>query len=90
VFEGLFTAYAKGVENTTVRSECISRLSEEIFGLLVAGTHTTALSITETLFQLSKNPDCLAKLRIELDTATAGNNGKVDIDRIRQLPYLVS
>ncbi|KAG0358601.1 cytochrome P450 [Gamsiella multidivaricata] len=57
---------------------------------LIAGSETSSTAITFTLMFLVKNPDKLAKLREELDLATASNlNGTLPAyDQVRNLPYL--
>ncbi|KFH69694.1 hypothetical protein MVEG_04500 [Podila verticillata NRRL 6337] len=57
---------------------------------LVAGSETSSTALTFTLMYLVKNTDKLAKLREELDLATASNAPGVlpSYDQVRNLPYL--
>ncbi|KAF9586756.1 hypothetical protein BGW38_000007 [Lunasporangiospora selenospora] len=57
---------------------------------LIAGSETSSTAMTFTLMFLVKNPDKLAKLREEIDLATASNDkGAIPAyDQLRNLPYL--
>ncbi|KAG0070742.1 hypothetical protein BGZ89_012568 [Linnemannia elongata] len=57
---------------------------------LIAGSETSSTAMTFTIMYLVKNPDKLAKLRDELDLATASNapGALPTYDQIRNLPYL--
>ncbi|PYI26856.1 cytochrome P450 [Aspergillus indologenus CBS 114.80] len=92
----VFAAYRQDPElDRLPTSSLVPRLAEEIFGLLVAGSHTTALTLTETMFYLLKHPACLDRLREELDGACHPSDGQdqtvtIDFDQVRQLPYLLA
>ncbi|KAF2233794.1 cytochrome P450 monooxygenase [Viridothelium virens] len=59
----------------------------EISIMMNAGSDTTAIAMTNVLYHLLKNPDCLAKLRQEIDDVF--DDGSVaPYDRVRNLPYL--
>ncbi|KAK3815001.1 MAG: cytochrome P450 [Benniella sp.] len=62
----------------------------EAIVFLIAGSETSSTAITFTLMYLVKNPDKLAKLREELDLATASNPYGVlpTYEQVRNLPYL--
>lgn len=70
----------------------------EVSIMLNAGSVTTAIAITNAVYQLLKNPGCMAKLREELDSALdAGgadndaqlyDDGVIPYDRLKHLPYL--
>ncbi|KAG0317849.1 hypothetical protein BGZ99_006076 [Dissophora globulifera] len=57
---------------------------------LIAGSETSSTAMTFTMMFLVKNPDKLAKLRDELDLATASNprGALPTYDQVRNLPYL--
>lgn len=60
---------------------------------MFAGSDTTAISLRATLYYLIRNPDKLAKLRIELDDAiaqrlTSNDSLLLSWDELRDLPYL--
>lgn len=60
----------------------------EISIMMNAGSDTTAIAINNVLFQLVKNPDCLKKLRAELDAAVEGDEVVAPYGKVRYLPYL--
>jgi len=56
--------------------------------MMNAGSVTTAIAIANVMFQLNKNPHCLAKLREELDGVLEEDEVIADYDKIKHLPYL--
>ncbi|CAM1508744.1 Fc.00g055920.m01.CDS01 [Cosmosporella sp. VM-42] len=73
----------------------------EVSIMLNAGSVTTAIAITNVVYQLLKNPKCMKKLRTEIDLALdAGEqddaenmseyyeDGVIPYDRLKHLPYL--
>ena len=70
----------------------------EVSIMMNAGSATTAIAMTNVLYQLLKSPDKLAKLREELDNALddpdqddgedSNPHYAVEYDRIKHLPYL--
>ncbi|KAG0360685.1 hypothetical protein BG005_010151 [Podila minutissima] len=67
-------------------------LESEAFLFLAAGSDTSSTAMTHTLMFLVKNPETLAKLREEMDLATAGNpKGFLpSYDQVRGLEYLTA
>lgn len=58
-------------------------------GLMVnAGSDTTAIAVSNTMFLLLKNPKCLAKLRAELDEVMDSDEVVAPYDKVKILPYL--
>lgn len=57
---------------------------------MVAGSDTTAISLSAVLYYLLKNPACLQKLRDEIDdlTANGGLSKSPTFKESQQLPYL--
>jgi cytochrome P450 len=53
-----------------------------------AGSDTTAIAMNNALYQLIRNPSCLAKLRAEVDTVLSPNEIVALYDKVRHLPYL--
>ncbi|RAO74216.1 uncharacterized protein BHQ10_010228 [Talaromyces amestolkiae] len=55
-----------------------------------AGSDTTGISLTAIIYFLMKNPTCLQKLRVELDTATREGalSDPVTFHEAQKLPYL--
>lgn len=56
--------------------------------MMNAGSVTTAVAITNVMYQLIRNPRTLAKLREELDAVLGEDEVVADYDKIRHLPYL--
>ncbi|KAJ5107987.1 hypothetical protein N7456_004662 [Penicillium angulare] len=56
--------------------------------MMNAGSVTTAVAITNCMYQLIKNPDILAKLREELDNVLDEDESVADYDKVKHLPYL--
>lgn len=56
-----------------------------------AGSDTTAIQLTNVMYQLLKNPSKLAQLREEVDETVAANEFDHDVvpySRVKNLPYL--
>ncbi len=76
----------------------------EVSIMLNAGSVTTAIAITNVMYQLLKNPECLRKVRAEVDAALDAeeeedrsaeapggdcyDDGVIPYDRLKHLPYL--
>ncbi|KAJ5532496.1 hypothetical protein N7494_009048 [Penicillium frequentans] len=56
--------------------------------MMNAGSVTTAVAITNVMYQLLRNPRTLAKLREELDNVLDEDEYVADYDTIKHLPYL--
>lgn len=56
--------------------------------MMNAGSVTTAIAITNVMYQLLRNPHCLAKLREEVDTVLDEDDVIADYDKVKHLPYL--
>ena len=54
----------------------------------MAGTDTTSISITFFLWELTRRPDIVKKLRAELDDAMPDPKVLPDIAALNELPYL--
>ncbi|KAI0011894.1 cytochrome P450 [Xylariaceae sp. FL0662B] len=63
----------------------------EVSIMMNAGSATTAIAMTNVLFQLLKNPPAMEKLVQELDAALEGDDEEepvVAYDKVKHLPYL--
>lgn len=60
----------------------------EVSIMMNAGSTTTAIAMANVMFQLLKNPQCLAKLRNEIDAVVDADETVVSYDKVRHLPYL--
>lgn len=56
--------------------------------MMNAGSVTTAIAITNVMYQLLRNPRCLAKLREEVDAVLDEDDVIADYDKVKHLPYL--
>lgn len=66
-----------------------SVLQEEAVGILVAGSDTTATTLSVALEQITRNPAIYRKLKQELSSAGLVTEGDYDLLGLEQLPYLV-
>ncbi|KAL4980009.1 cytochrome P450 [Aspergillus desertorum] len=61
----------------------------EINIMMNAGSVTTAIAITNVMYQLLRNPQCLATLREEIDSVYDSEDEVVaSYDKVKHLPYL--
>lgn len=60
----------------------------EVNIMMNAGSVTTAVAITNVMYQLLKNPHCLAKLREEVDAVMDPDEVIASYDKVKHLPYL--
>ncbi|KAJ5388289.1 hypothetical protein N7509_010830 [Penicillium cosmopolitanum] len=56
--------------------------------MMNAGSVTTAVAITNVMYQLLRNPKALMKLREELDSVLDEDEVVADYDKVKHLPYL--
>ncbi|KAK7532849.1 cytochrome P450 monooxygenase [Phyllosticta citribraziliensis] len=85
--EDFFSALMKnkyGEDNNVPFGEVVSEMNI----MLNAGSVTTALALTNVLFQLLKHPEVLQKLRDELDEALDPDEVYAPYPKIKHLPYL--
>lgn len=68
----------------------VDRLVDEGTVILLAGTDTSSRSLAITMFYLLSNPDCLARMRDELESSLQLNKDHVyPLAQLEKLPYLV-
>lgn len=60
----------------------------EVSIMLNAGSDTTAIAMNNVMYQLLKNPDKLARLREEIDSALEPGEVVAPYDKVKHLPYL--
>lgn len=60
----------------------------EVNIMMNAGSVTTAVAIANVLYQLLKNPRCLAKLREEVDAVLDPDEIVAPYDKVKHLPYM--
>lgn len=63
------------------------QLRDDLMTFLIAGHETTAAALTWAIFCLTQNPEPMAALQAEVDTAL-GSNGDVTWDQIKDMPVL--
>lgn len=66
-----------------------TELQFEAAEILIAGSDTTAITLSSALEQIARHPVIYAKLKQELSTAGLGTGDAYDLLRLEQLPYLV-
>jgi cytochrome P450 len=65
------------------------RLWEEAQVICIAGTETTAWTLSVLTFYLLSNPDVMRRLRDELEKAMPDPDQHMEIKELEKLPYLV-
>lgn len=60
----------------------------EISIMMNAGSDTTAISLRNVMFFLLKNPQCMEKLRVEVDTVLDEDEVVAPYAKVKHLPYL--
>ncbi|KXN88975.1 hypothetical protein AN958_06437 [Leucoagaricus sp. SymC.cos] len=60
----------------------------ECMGHLIAGSDTSSISLSYFFWELSRRPDILKKLQIEIDEVMADSRAIPDILVLQELPYL--
>lgn len=60
----------------------------EVSIMLNAGSDTTAIAMNNVMFWLLKNPQCLARLREEVDAVLDPDEVVAPYDKVKHLPYL--
>lgn len=60
----------------------------EVSVMMNAGSTTTAIALANVLYQLLRNPQCLQRLRDEIDAALDEEDIVAPYDKVKYLPYL--
>ncbi|PYH95395.1 cytochrome P450 [Aspergillus ellipticus CBS 707.79] len=60
----------------------------EVNIMMNAGSVTTAIAIANVMYQLLRNPQCLAQLRAEVDGVLEADEVIAPYDKVKHLPYL--
>lgn len=66
----------------------LGEIVSEISIIINAGADTTAIALSQILVLLIKHPECLGKLRSEIDNALDPEDAVAPYDKVRDLPYL--
>lgn len=72
-------------ENKQITSQDIATTTGANIG---AGSDTTGLSLSATLFYLYQHPRCLETVREEIEQAELGAEGKFNFQEVQKQPYL--
>ncbi|KEY64036.1 Tri4 [Stachybotrys chartarum IBT 7711] len=75
-------------KNIPPHERTVSRLLDEGTVFLFAGTETTSRTMAITMYYLLTNPECLKKLREELETLPVTEDYKHSLQTLESLPYL--
>ncbi|KAI9316107.1 cytochrome P450 [Dichotomocladium elegans] len=82
---------ARGYRLNTIRCALFKRLIQQAHDLMVAGTDTTAVTITWMLVILVNHPDIQALLQAQVDAFKAAHDGRLPTFSERQaIPLLIS
>lgn len=68
----------------------VDEMVADAFGLLMAGTDTTAFAVVVITWALLNNPQMMQRLKAELRAVMPGREDTLDWARLEKLPYLVS
>ncbi|KAH8204608.1 hypothetical protein TruAng_001237 [Truncatella angustata] len=60
----------------------------EVSIMMNAGSDTTAIAMNNVMYWLLKNPECMRKLRDEVDYVLDGDEVVAPYDKVKHLPYL--
>ncbi|KAI0423053.1 cytochrome P450 [Xylaria grammica] len=60
----------------------------EVSIMMNAGSDTTAIAMNNAMYWLLRNPDCMAKLRNEIDAVLDDDEVVAPYDKVKHLPYL--
>lgn len=74
--------------NLSPQDNSAEKIAREGMSLLIAGTETTAVTLSLITYHLLVNPDKLARLREELEQAVPDSNFLPPISRLETVPYL--
>lgn len=85
VDDGLWDS--ENVTNST-KSMTIEQCAAQVFLFYLAGFDTSASTVAYCLFELTRNPECLAKLREEIAETFQRNNGQLTYEAFKDMPYL--
>lgn len=66
----------------------MARINNEVGTITGAAFETAAQSIRTILYYLYSNPETLSRLRFELTNVKRGEDGRISIAALEQLPYL--
>ncbi|MCJ1315531.1 hypothetical protein MMC15_000851 [Xylographa vitiligo] len=74
----------KGIPHNLEWGEIVAEVSI----MLNAGSDTTAIAMNNAMYFVLKNPQCLARLREELDSVLDPDEAVAPYDKVKHLPYL--
>ena len=66
------------------------RIGQEAFSIIAAGGETVARTLTVVTYHLLSNPPMLERLRHEIKTLQPDPRGRLEIQKLEHLPWLVS
>ena len=75
-------------KNGTPHNLDLGEILAEISIMMNAGSTTTAIALANVMYQLLKNPECMARLREELDTVLDEDDVVAPYEKVKYLPYL--
>lgn len=75
-------------EKGAVGNLTLNELIAQCFLFFIGGFDTSSTSLTSTLFELTKYPEIQGKLRDEIHSHLAENDGKLSYDLIMKMDYL--
>lgn len=71
-----------------LKSMSIEQCAAQVFLFYLAGFDTSASTVAYCLHELTRNPECLAKLRREINETFEKNNGQLTYECLKEMEYL--
>ncbi|VUC29008.1 unnamed protein product [Clonostachys rosea] len=86
------TIFTSLLEDSTLPREekTTARLASEANSIMVGGTESTAVTLSLFTYHVLANPDVLDRIRAEIDTVTADDQGRLPGHKLEQLPYFTA
>lgn len=63
-------------------------LAAQCFVWFIGGYETSSITLTFTLFELTRNPDVQKKAQEEIDTVLNRNGGRLTYETLQEMNYL--
>lgn len=63
-------------------------LAAQCFVWFIGGYETSSITLTFTLFELSRNPEIQVRAQEEIDTVLSKHEGKLTYETLQEMTYL--